>query len=324
MSTIDLQTMSDIIVDYRACQSKCLSPMTNEIARDPVDLACATLSVAREKLLEHRLLSDLAVVMLQRSSPLEILRSEYDSQGYDVVLEASGLLRHLQLKASRQGGKRRHVSISVHLRAKPSGCAVWMFYDPISLGVTELRWFGAPPGGPLPDLGQAVARHAKGTSEGTKNLRPALRNVGIGKFEMLAGIHDLADRLFGKAMPATNAIAVTQLRARFGHEWRNRLRELLKSDGFSGSGQWAQLLNGYSFLDQCLETDLGSWLGARALDAAQGIFPPDAGSLWAHLFFEHRRQRFVSRAETPDDALTYLDELASRARAAIEEQILGA
>lgn len=301
-----------------------MSLMNDARVQDPVDLACPTLSVAREKLLEHRLLSDLAVHMLQRGSPLEILRSEYDSRGYDVVLEASGLLRHIQLKAGRQGGKRRQVSISVHLRAKPSGCVVWMFYDPISLAITELRWFGALPGQPLPDLGSAVSRYTKGTSEGIKNQRPALRNVGIGKFEILAGIQDLADRLFGKAMPATNAIAVTQLRARFGQEWRNRLRELLKSDGFSGSGQWAQLLNGYSFLDQCLETDFGSWLRARALDAAQGSFPSDAGSLWAHLFFEHRRERFVWRTESPDDALAYLDELTRRAHAAIEIQILAA
>ena len=324
MSTIDLQTMSDIIVDWRAAPSKCLSSMSDEMPRDPIDLACPTLSVAREKLLEHRLLSDLAVLMLQRGSPLEVLRSEYDSRGYDVVLEASGLLRHLQLKASRQGGKRRHVTISVHLRAKPSGCVVWMFYDPVSLAITELRWFGALPGESLPDLGSAVARYTKGTSEGVKNLRPALRNVGVGKFELLEGVHDLADRLFGKSMPATNAIAVTQLRARFGQEWRNSLRESLRGDGFDASAKWAHLLDGYSFLDQCLETDFGKWLEPRARDAEQGRFPSDAGSLWAHLFFEHRRQRFVSRAESPDDALAYRDELTRRARAAIDNQILSA
>jgi len=298
--------------------------MNDARAQDLVDLACPTLSVAREKLLEHRLLSDLAVHMLQRGSPLEVLRSEYDSRGYDVVLEASGLLRHLQLKASRQGGKRRHVSISVHLRAKPSGCVVWMFYDPVSLAITELRWFGALPGEPVPDLGSAVARYTKGTSEGVKNLRPALRNVGIGKFELLEGVQDLANRLFGKSMPATNAIVIAQLRGRFGREWRKRLAEALQGDWFSTSGQWAQLLDGYSFLDQCLEPDFGTWLGASARNAAQDNFPTDAGSLWAHLFFEHRRRKFVWQSEDPADALTFLDELTKRARAAIKDQSLRA
>lgn len=125
-------------------------------------------------------------------------------------------------------------------------------------------------------------------------------------------------------MPATNAIAIAQLRGRFGREWRRRLAETLQGDGFSTSGQWAQLLDGYSFLDQCLEADFGSWLGARASHAAQNNFPPDAGSLWAHLFFEHRRQKFVWQSEEPADALTFLDELTRRARAAIEDQILRA
>lgn len=297
--------------------------MNDTTAQDPVDLACPTLSVAREKLLEHRLLSDLAVLMLRRGSPLEILRSEYDSRGYDVVLEASGFLRHLQLKASRQGGKRRQVSISVYLRAKTSGCVVWVFYDPTSLAITELRWLGGSPGEPLPSLGTAVARHAKGTSEGTKNFRPALRNVGLGKFERLAGIQELADRLFGKSILPTNAIAIAQLRGRFGREWRKRLSESLQGDGFNASGQWAQLLDGYSFLDQCLEPDFGSWLGARGRAAAQDIFPSDAGSLWAHLFFEHRRRKFVWQSEASADTLGYLDRLTRRARAAIEKQIIG-
>jgi len=135
-----------------------------------LDLTGAHLSTAREKVLEHRLASELAVLMLQRGVSLDILRSEYDAQGYDVVLEAGGVIRHVQLKASRDGGKRRHVDINVKLRAKPAGCVVWMSYDTASLEITALRWFGGQPGEPLPDLGSTVTRHSKGDSAGTKNV----------------------------------------------------------------------------------------------------------------------------------------------------------
>jgi hypothetical protein len=51
----------------------------------------------------------------------EILRSEVDSHGYDLVIEASRNICHIQLKALRNGGKRSDVALSTRLAAKPSG-----------------------------------------------------------------------------------------------------------------------------------------------------------------------------------------------------------
>lgn len=286
------------------------------------DLTAASLSTAREKVLEHRLVSDLAVLMLQRGVPLDILRSEYDAQGYDVVFEAGGIIRHVQLKATRNGGKRKHVDINVRLRARPSGCVVWMNYDPVSLAITALRWFGGDPGEPLPELGTQVTRHSKGTSEGAKNQRPSLRNVGIGKFERLEGLDTLADRLFGATVSDATSLALAQLRLQHGQAWRSRLAAGFSGTCFETSIDWAHMIDGYALLEQLLELDPSAWLEARSEEARGGEFNNDAGLLWAQLFLEHRRWRFASPHEPGWEELRCLDELAARTARAISEQIL--
>ncbi len=64
-----------------------------------VDVTTAVLSNVREKILEHRLVSDLAEVMVRRGVEMDVMRSEFDAHGHDVVLEAAGVIRHVQLKA---------------------------------------------------------------------------------------------------------------------------------------------------------------------------------------------------------------------------------
>lgn len=286
------------------------------------DLTGASLSTAREKVLEHRLLSELAVVMLQRGVSLDILRSEYDAQGHDVVLEACGIIRHVQLKASREGGKRRHVDINVRLRARPSGCVVWMSYDPATLAITALRWFGDEPSEPLPDLGGKVTRHSKGDSAGTKSQRPSLRDVGIAKFARLDGLGALADRLFGRPVAEVTAQAIAQLRREFGQSWRNHLATELRGASFETSIHWAHMIDGYALLEQALELDPATWLEARAEEGRSGMFAAEAGSLWTQLFLEHRRWRFASPHQPGTDELRYLDELADRTTQAIASQVL--
>lgn len=286
------------------------------------DLTGASLSTAREKVLEHRLVSDLAVLMLQRGVPLDILRSEYDAQGYDVVLEAGGIIRHVQLKATRDGGKRRHVDINVRLRARPSGCVVWMSYNPATLAITALRWFGDDPGEPLPELGTKVTRHSKGNSKGAKNQRPSVRNVGIGKFERLDGLDQLAERLFGPPVSEATSLALARLRLQYGQTWRSRLAAGLSGTCFETSVDWAHMIDGYALLEQLLELDPPAWLEAKAEEARGGEFNNDAGLLWAQLFLEHRRWRFASPHEPGWEELRCLDELAARTARAISEQIL--
>lgn len=295
-----------------------MSPMSDIVQ----DLIRPHLSTAREKALEHRLISDLAVLMLRRGMSLDVLRSEFDAQGYDVVLEAGQVIRHIQLKASREGGKRRHVDINVRLRAKPGGCVVWINYDPATLAITTLRWFGGLPGEQLPDLGSIVTRHSKGDRQGTKHCRPALRNLSIARFETVESLDELADRLFGSAMTPATASAAGQLQMQFGQHWRTRVASDLEGTTFDTSVGWAHLIDGYAVLEQMLEVQADIWLEGRAQEVADGQLSDDAGELWTQLFLEHRRWRMLAPSEPFGDNRKYLDDLAAKAARAIRVQML--
>jgi hypothetical protein len=157
-------------------------------------------SSALEKVLEYRFLADLTAQLWRRGAQFEVLRGDVDNGGHDLVIEANGVLRHIQLKAMIKGGKRADVAINTSLARKSSGCVVWMTYDPATLALGPFRWLGGAPGEPLPELGDRVAKHSKGNALGEKTVRPAHRVVPRGRFEKIVTIAELADRLFGPVM----------------------------------------------------------------------------------------------------------------------------
>lgn len=155
-------------------------------------------SSALEKVLEHRFVAELASALwIEGCRDLEILRSEVDAHGYDLVIEARGSMRHIQLKSMVIGGKKQHVTVNTRLAAKPSGCVVWFDYHPKTLELGPFRWFGAPPGAGLPDVGHAMARHAKANSQGHKNKRTGHRVVRKSSFHHVDSLADLIQLLFG-------------------------------------------------------------------------------------------------------------------------------
>ena len=97
------------------------------------------------------------------------------------MLEVNGILRHIQLKASHKTAKTREVGINVALARKPSGCVVWMQFDPENMELGPFLWFGGEPGTPLPDLGDRVGKHSKGDSTGSKAERPNIRLLRRGR-----------------------------------------------------------------------------------------------------------------------------------------------
>jgi hypothetical protein len=155
-------------------------------------------TILREKVVEHLFLADLSrYLMLERRTPFEALRAEFDAFGYDVVVEAAGVMRHIQLKAGRSDGKRTEVEINTALANKPSGCVIWIMIDPKTFALGPFYWFGGEPGQPLPCLGDRVARHSKGDATGVKKLRPAmrlLRKTGCRRVETFA---ELGEVMFG-------------------------------------------------------------------------------------------------------------------------------
>src|SRR5262245_17978717 len=120
-------------------------------------------SSALEKLLEHLFVGDLLRCLWQSGArDMEVLRAEVDRGGYDLVLEANGVRRYLQLKASHARAKAREVKINTNLARKPGGCVIWMRYDPMTLQLGPFLWFGGKPGQALPSLGEKIGRHTKG------------------------------------------------------------------------------------------------------------------------------------------------------------------
>ena len=79
-------------------------------------------STYREKLIEHLFVGELLKKSwIDEDCNLEVIKPEVDNSGYDIVLEANGIIRHVQLKASYIGGKTAKQKIHIKLSEKPSG-----------------------------------------------------------------------------------------------------------------------------------------------------------------------------------------------------------
>ena len=103
-------------------------------------------SSAREKLIEHVFLGELLRGLWRKNvRDLEILRPEVDSGGYDLALECRGIVRHVQLKSAHGDAKRAAITANVKLIDRPSGCILWIYFDPDTLLLGPFLWFEARP-----------------------------------------------------------------------------------------------------------------------------------------------------------------------------------
>ena len=165
-----------------------------------------------ENVLEHLFVGELLrCLWRQGHRDVEVLRTEVDAFGYDLVIETGGVLRHIQLKASHRAAKTAKVGIGLSLAAKPSGCVVWMLYDSGSLELGPFRWFGGKPGEKLPPLGDRIVRHSKGNAKGEKTFRPNLREVTAGRFKVLSTMAELAKELFGPGIGMAAPVATGEV-----------------------------------------------------------------------------------------------------------------
>ena len=154
----------------------------------------------REKLIEHLFVSELLKISwINGDCQIEVAKPEVDNSGYDVIVEANRVVRHVQLKASYLGGKTSRQKVHVKLGEKPSGCVVWIYFDEETLELGPYLFFGGRPGEPLPSLENAkIAKHTKGDSTGSKSERPNIRELNKGSFVSYASISDLYRALFGE------------------------------------------------------------------------------------------------------------------------------
>lgn len=159
-------------------------------------------SLFYEKMTEHLFLAELLQeAWFGFNKKVEVLRSEVDDAGYDLVLECNGTLRHIRLKSSSGTAKTARKTINADLAEKQGGCVVWIFRDEdrnsrrMSL---TYRFFGGSPGKPLPSIEKLqMGRHSKGDATGKKSERPNTRVLPKGKFQEVQTCERLLELLFG-------------------------------------------------------------------------------------------------------------------------------
>ncbi|BDA85466.1 hypothetical protein Sa4125_30080 [Aureimonas sp. SA4125] len=158
----------------------------------------ATASSLRERILEHSLVADIWRLLWSAGiTDVEILRSEFDGYGYDLVIAWGVVVRHVQLKAGRLKNP-GNFDIATSLADKPSGCVVYLDVDD-ALEVRAYWYFGAEPGEPMPSLeGYRPARRIGRTAEGVRpDRKNHVRLRGSG-FQRLDGLEQLVERLLGR------------------------------------------------------------------------------------------------------------------------------
>lgn len=155
----------------------------------------------REKLVEHLFVGELLKLSWQSGKcGLEVAKPEVDNSGYDLIAEANGVVRHIQLKSTYHGGKAATQKIHMRLAEKPSGCVVWVYFNEDTLELGPFHFFGGKPSEPLPSL-EALkpARHTKGDHAGHKAERPNLKVLKKGQFKSYVSVREIFQALFGAA-----------------------------------------------------------------------------------------------------------------------------
>ncbi|MGV8936956.1 MAG: CopG family antitoxin [Allorhizobium sp.] len=183
-------------------------------------------SSLRENIVEHLFVGSALRLLWQNGiTNVEILRSEFDAYGYDLVITSDKIIRHVQLKS---GTKLKPVSASMLLAEKPSGCVLFIqLNDRLEIGPYHL--FSSKAGFPLPDISAfKVTKRATADAAGKKPLRSMHRDIPVskfGKYETLVGV--LAELLLKELHLPHQTIPLTTLSERYKRTARQKHKLLL-------------------------------------------------------------------------------------------------
>lgn len=158
-----------------------------------------------EQMTEHVFISEiLQEAWFRYGKIIEVLRSEIDASGYDIVLACNGFTRYIQLKTSKPNSQKSSQSINIVLSEKPSGCVIWILREEPKKECVEQRmklsylFFGDEPGKPLASLEHfRVGKHTKANSEGLKSERQSIRVIPRSSFIKVPDTKELLIVLFG-------------------------------------------------------------------------------------------------------------------------------
>ncbi len=154
-------------------------------------------STLRERIVEHLFVGDaLRALWCQRVFDVEVLRSEFDAHGYDLVMARGPIVRHIQFKTGTSA-KPGNVSVSMALAEKPSGCVLWIrISEKLELG--PFFWFGGAPEQPLPSIeAYSAPKRATHNKDGERPLRKNHRLIPGDQFHRFDKIEDVLKALFG-------------------------------------------------------------------------------------------------------------------------------
>jgi hypothetical protein len=166
-------------------------------------------SSLRERIVEHIFVGEtLKRLWVRGVMDVEVLRSEFDAHGYDLILSRGHLVRHIQFKTGTQNRPLK-VSVSSGLADKPSGCIIWIKVDD-DLEMGPYFWFGSSPGKPLPDV--SAYPFPKRPTHNSKGKRPERKNHRLipGRdFKMIQDLDGLLGALLGDlASPMAGDLAL--------------------------------------------------------------------------------------------------------------------
>ena len=127
---------------------------------------------------------------------VEVLRSEFDAHGYDLVLTSRQIVRHVQFKTGT-AKKPRKVSVALSLADKPSGCVIWIRLG-ADLESGPFYWFGGKPGKSLPPIAHyPKPRRSTHNKQGQRPDRQNHGNLPSSEFRLLPTLDDVLEALFG-------------------------------------------------------------------------------------------------------------------------------
>lgn len=159
-------------------------------------------SVLREKIIEHLFVGNVLRVLWRSSiMDVEVMRSEFDAHGYDLVITHGGLVRHVQLKSGLQA-KPGRISLARSLASRPSGCAIWLGLDP-ALEIQRYWWLGAKKPGDALVFGPTV-KIAKRNGRQSNAARPDRKNHVVPRAKDWVELNSLSgciNQLLGLSIP---------------------------------------------------------------------------------------------------------------------------
>jgi len=158
----------------------------------------------RELLIEHIFIGELLqYYWLNGSGKIEVLKPQADNGGYDIVLEANGVARYVQLKSRLITAKTPRVNINSALFNKLNWCVIWIWFKEDTqnnkIELKEFWWFGNDDGHKLQINDFKIAKHTKANSKGIKAERPNIKVIPKKEFVKIEDVEKLICKLFGHA-----------------------------------------------------------------------------------------------------------------------------